>query len=85
MLTKEELLILGVAATDDLGEYFVSREYNKPWGERYAAMKHLEELWSQLQNCLARAACRTRGDREYRILQACVGWRRRRYGELAIV
>jgi 3-oxoacyl-[acyl-carrier-protein] synthase II len=28
---------------------------------------------SQLQNCLARAAYRTRGDREYRILQACVG------------
>jgi hypothetical protein len=44
MLTKEELLILGVAATDDLGEYFVSREYNKPWGEQYAAMKNLEEL-----------------------------------------
>jgi hypothetical protein len=40
---------------------------------------------SQLQNCLARPAYRTRGDREYRILQACVGWRRRRYGELAIV
>jgi hypothetical protein len=44
MLTKEEVQILGVAATDDLGEYFVSREYNKPWGEQYAAMKHLEEL-----------------------------------------
>ena len=44
MLTKEEFRILTAAATDDLGEYFVSREYNKPWGERYAAMKHLEEL-----------------------------------------
>ena len=31
MLTKEELLILGVAATDGLGEYFVSREYNERW------------------------------------------------------
>jgi hypothetical protein len=30
---------------------------------------------SQLQNCLARPAYRTRGDREYRILQACVGRR----------
>ena len=44
MLTKEEVQILAVAATDDLGEYFVSREYNKPWGEQYAAMKHLEEF-----------------------------------------
>jgi hypothetical protein len=44
MLTKEEFRILTVAATDGLGEYFVSREYNKPWGEECAAMKHLEEL-----------------------------------------
>jgi hypothetical protein len=44
MLTKEELLILGVAATDGLGEYFVSREYNERWGEQYAAMRHLENL-----------------------------------------
>jgi hypothetical protein len=44
MLTKEELLILAAAATDGLGEYFVSREYNEPWGEQYAAMRHLETL-----------------------------------------
>ena len=44
MLTKEELLILTVAATDGLGEYYVSREYNERWGEQHAAMKHLEEL-----------------------------------------
>jgi hypothetical protein len=44
MLTKEELLILAVAATDGHGEYCVSRDYNKPWGEQYAAMKHLEDL-----------------------------------------
>ena len=44
MLTKEELLILGVAAIDDHGEYCVSRDYNKPWGEEYAAMKHLENF-----------------------------------------
>jgi hypothetical protein len=44
MLTKGELLILAVAATDGLGEYFVSREYNEPWGEQYAAMKHLENV-----------------------------------------
>ena len=44
MLTNEELLILAAAATDSLGEYFVSREYNEPWGEQYAAMKHLEDL-----------------------------------------
>jgi hypothetical protein len=52
---------------------------------REGVRKQIAVLMSQLQNCLARAACRTRGDREYRILQACVGWRRRRYGELAIV
>jgi len=44
MRTKEELLILAVAATDGQGEYCVSRDYNKPWGEQYAAMKHLENL-----------------------------------------
>ena len=44
MLTKEELLILAVAATDGQGEYCVSRDYNKPWGEQYSAMKHLEDL-----------------------------------------
>jgi hypothetical protein len=44
MLTKETLKILAVAATDDHGEYCVSREYNEPWGEEYAAMKHLETL-----------------------------------------
>jgi hypothetical protein len=44
MLTEEKVQILAVAATDDLGEYFVIREYNKPWGEQYAAMKNLEDL-----------------------------------------
>ena len=44
MLTKEELLILGVAVIDDHGEYCVSRDYNKPWGEAYAAIKNLEDL-----------------------------------------
>jgi len=42
MLTKEELQILAVAAADDHGEYCLSREYNEPWGEQCAAMKHLE-------------------------------------------
>ena len=44
MLTQEELLIITVAAIDDHGEYCVSRDYNKPWGEQCAAMKHLEDL-----------------------------------------
>ena len=44
MLTKEELQILAVAAGDDHGEYCLSREYNEPWGEQCAAMKHLEDL-----------------------------------------
>jgi hypothetical protein len=44
MLTKEELLILAVAATDGHAECCVIREYNKPWGEEYAAMRHLETL-----------------------------------------
>jgi hypothetical protein len=44
MLTQVELVILAAAATDGLGEYFVSREYNERWGEQYAGMKHLEEL-----------------------------------------
>ena len=44
MLTEEELLILGVAAIADHGEYCVSRDYNKPWGEECAAMKHLETV-----------------------------------------
>ena len=44
MLTIEELQILAVAAGDDHGEYCLSREYNEPWGEQCAAMKHLETL-----------------------------------------
>jgi hypothetical protein len=44
MLTKEELPILAVAATDGHGECCVSRDYNKPWGEQYAAMKNFENL-----------------------------------------
>jgi hypothetical protein len=44
MLTKEELLILGVAAIDDHGEYCLCREYNVPWSEQYAAIKLLEDL-----------------------------------------
>ena len=44
MLTKEELRILAVAATDGHAECCISRNYNKPWGEEYAAMKHLEDL-----------------------------------------
>ena len=44
MLTKEELLILAVAATDGHAECCVSRDYNKPWGEECAAMKNLETL-----------------------------------------
>ena len=44
MLTKEELRILAVAATDGHSEYCVFRDYNKPWGEECAAMKHLEDL-----------------------------------------
>jgi hypothetical protein len=44
MLTKDELLILAAAATDSHAEYCVSRDYNKPWGEEYAAMRHLEIL-----------------------------------------
>jgi hypothetical protein len=44
MLTKEELQILAVAAGDDHGEYCLSREYNEPWGEQCATMKHLETL-----------------------------------------
>jgi hypothetical protein len=44
MLTKDELLILAAAATDSRAEYCVGRDYNKPWGEEYAAMRHLEIL-----------------------------------------
>jgi len=44
MLTEEELLILAAAATGGQGEYCISRDYNKPWGEECAAMKHLENL-----------------------------------------
>jgi hypothetical protein len=44
MLSKEELLILSVAATDGHAECCVSRDYNKPWGKECAAMKHLENL-----------------------------------------
>ena len=57
MLTKEELLILAVAATDGQGEYCVSRDYNKPWGEQCAAMKHLEDLgFMKNQICRSRSS-----------------------------
>ena len=43
MLEKDELLILAVAAIDGDGEYRVSRDWNKPWGADYRAMKNLED------------------------------------------
>ena len=43
MLNKDELLILSEAAIDGDGEYFLQRDWNRPWGAAYRDMKALED------------------------------------------
>jgi hypothetical protein len=41
-LSREQLLILGVAASD--GAYSAQRRYNSQWGDDYAILRELEAL-----------------------------------------